>query len=197
MNILKEAFEASAKNDPILQEALNEVKLINITQEDIFDATRRAYSNSLGELTDDEIISYFALYDETEIARHVYNIKGFVLEQEVEQQLIEEGYKATLHETINHPDTDILIEGEHSAEYQIKATEDTSYINSTINESPEIEIITTSNIENTINDDVVYNTAVEDSALEELVTDAISPIPISIPGLLIRSALACFGFFSC
>lgn len=196
MNVLKDAFEDSAKNDSRIHEVLNEVKLINISQEDVFDATRRAYSDSLGELSNEEIISYFALYDEKEIARHVYNIKGFVLEQEVEQQLIEDGYKATLHENTNHPGTDIVIESESNIEYQIKATDNVGYINNTLNNAPATEIITTSNIENTIDDNMVHNTAIDDAALEELVSDSISPVPISITGILIRSVLASFGFLS-
>lgn len=197
LDILKDAFEKSAQNDLGIKEVLQEVKLINISQEDVFDATRRAYSNTLGDLSNEEIISYFALYDETEITRHVYNIKGFLLEQEVEQQLIEHGFKAALHDNTNHPDTDIVVETSSVAEYQIKATDDTGYINETLNNSPEIEIITTANISNTANDNAIYNTGLEDSALEELVTDAISPIPVSVSGFLVRAVLVCFGFLSC
>lgn len=171
---IKEAFEASAETNSGIKEILNEVKLINISKEDVFDATRRAYIDTLGELTDSEIIEYFALYDQEGIARHVYNIKGYVLEQEVEQQLISEGYNASLYETINHPNTDITVGNGEIIEYQIKATD----------------------IENTTNDAMVHNTGIKDEALEELVSDAISPFPISIPGLLVRSALAAFGIFS-
>lgn len=197
MDILKEAFEKSAITDEGIKNALEEVKLINITKEDVFDATRRAYSNTLGELSNDEIVSFFALHNEEEIAKHVYNIKGFLLEEEVEQQLLEQGFKASLHEMTNHPYTDITVENNgYDVEYQIKATDDVSYINKTFEKSTDIEIITTSNIKNTTNDEMIHNTDIEDSALEELVSDAISPIPVSIPGLLVRSVLACFGFFS-
>lgn len=195
MNILKEAFEKSAQTDNGIQEALQEVKLLNISKEDVFDATRRAYSDKFGELSNDEIVSFFALHTEDELAKHVYNIKGYLLEQEVEQQLIEAGFQVSLHEVINHPESDIIVEIEdNTIEYQIKMTSDEGYINSTLDKTPEIGIITTADIDNSGQEEMILKTAVEDEAIEEFVSDAISPVPISITGLLIRSAFAAFGF---
>ena len=155
-----------------------------VTEEDVFDAVRRGY-NDLEDASGDEIKEYFSEISEENASGHVSHIKGILFEQEYVEKLAIEGVEAKVFEATNHPITDISIidNGEVVSEFQLKATESVSYINATLEENPDIVIVTTSEVAEILDSDMVINSGIEESILEEAVLDVVNPVsPISIIG---------------
>ena len=72
---------------------------------------------------------------------------------------------------------------------QLKATESADYVQVTLNEYPDIEIVTTSDVANELSNDLVIDSGIEEAVLEEAVLDIVNPLsPFSVIGWL-------FGFF--
>ncbi|GEM_PF-2260105 len=122
----------------ITVEELNEVldkSDMHITQEEVFEAVRRGYSN-LENASDREIVAYFADIDEVEFAGHLSHIKGIAFEQELARAT-----DGVLHEETNYEGTDLIIEGK---EYSVK----TGVSNQATNEDLEegLKVIATSEI---------------------------------------------------
>ena len=157
-----------------------------VTEEDVFEAIRRGY-NQFEDASGSEIKDYFSGIDEESVSGHVSNIKGILFEQEYVEQLKLEGIEAKIFEATNHPITDIaIIENDEVVnEVQLKATESVSYINTTLEENPEIVIVATSEVAEIIDSDMVINSGIEESILEEAVLDVVNPVsPISVIGWL-------------
>ena len=76
-------------------------------------------------------------------------------------------------------------------ELQLKATDSSSYINATLEEHPDIEIVATTEVASGFDADLVTDSGIEDAALEQAVTDTlfdevVNPIsPISVIGWLV------------
>lgn len=174
------------------KEALQDIKNTMIEQNEVFEAVRRGYSD-LEFASDDEILAHFSLASPAELQGHVSNIKGILFEQEVQDKLYEEGIDSKLFDETNHPDTDmqILENGSVIEEFQLKATDSVSYVNGTLAENPQIDIIATSEVANAINSEDVIDSGISDAALEEVVVETISPV--SVPGLVISGIGLLFG----
>ncbi len=89
----------------------------------------------------------------------------------------------------NHPDVDIQIlsDNEVLQELQLKATESTSYINQTLAENPEVQIIATSEVASKMATEEVIDSEISNAVLEEAVVETLSPV--STTGLLVSGAL--------
>lgn len=141
----------------------------------VFDSVRRGY-NTLEQASNDEIVSYFESVEPDAMIGHVNNIKGILFEQEYVNHLAEQGIKAEVFELTNHPGVDITLfeNGEAVTELQMKATDSVSYINTTLNENPDIVIVTTSEVASNFNTDMVIDSGIENAALESSVIEAIA-----------------------
>ncbi|EGR4110584.1 hypothetical protein DDN58_15965 [Vibrio cholerae] len=146
-----------------------------IAQSSVFDAVRRGY-NELELASNDEILDYFADVNPDAMSGHISNIKGIVFEQEVVSALNEQGMDAMLFEATNHPISDIALmsDGDIAAEVQLKATDSVSYINQTLAENPDIPIIVTSEVADSFDSSIVIDSGIENAALSDAVSEALS-----------------------
>ena len=154
-----------------------------IESEEVFAAVRRGYTE-FADATPDEIRSYFSDLEQTELVGHISNIKGILFEQEVVDALNDQGYSAAVFEATNHPATDIKLmdDEEVIAELQLKATDSAAYISNTLEEHPDIPIITTHEVAQKFDDvSMVYDSGLDNSVLTDAVqstlvgaTDSIS-----------------------
>ena len=162
-----------------------------ISPDDVFESVRRGYTE-LEAQSNEDITTYFASIDEESITGHLNHIKGILFEQEYVELLEAQGMVAKVFEATNHPVTDIAIfEGDEIiSEIQLKATDSISYVNATISEHPNIEIVTTSEVASQFDPSVVTDSGIEGDALEQAVNDtlfdeAVNPVsPISVIGWL-------------
>jgi hypothetical protein len=164
------------------KDGLQDIKNTLIEQNEVFDAVRRGYSD-LEFASEGEILTHFSLSSPSELQGHVSNIKGILFEQEVQDKLLQEGIDSKLFEATNHPDSDLQIfdNGFLAEEFQLKATDSTSYVNAALAENPSIDIIATSEVANAINSEDVINSGISETVLEETVLEVISPIsPIGL-----------------
>lgn len=156
-----------------------------INSGDVYEAVRRGY-NELELASNSEISDYFSEIDPGSIGGHVSHIKGILFEQEYVEQLATQGIHAQIFEATNHPATDIAIfddGGDVINELQLKATESASYIHSTLEEYPDIEIVATTEVASELGSDMVIDSGIEEAVLEEAVLDVVNPVsPISIIG---------------
>ena len=158
-----------------------------IDSSEVFDSIRRGY-NELDDASNEDIIEYFQNVDTDSISGHVSNIKGILFEQEYVEQLASEGIHAEIFEATNHPVVDISIieDGIVVNELQLKATESVSYINSTLAEHPAVEIVATTEVASQMNSDMVIDSGISESALENTILeslDVVNPVsPLSIFG---------------
>ena len=163
-----------------------------IAPSEVFEAVQRGY-NELETASNAEIIDYFSSIDDEAVAGHVSHIKGILFEQEYLDLLEVQGIEAQVFEATNHPVTDIAImDGDDVVhELQLKATDSSSYIDATLEEHPDIEIVATTEVASGFDADLVTDSGIEDAALEQAVTDTmfdevVNPIsPISVIGWLI------------
>ncbi|MAR01285.1 MAG: hypothetical protein CMI00_12210 [Oceanospirillaceae bacterium] len=163
-----------------------------IAPSEVFEAVQRGY-NELETASNAEIIDYFSSIDDEAVAGHVSHIKGILFEQEYLDLLDVQGIEAQVFEATNHPVTDIAImDGDEIVhELQLKATDSSSYINATLEEHPDIEIVATTEVASGFDADLVTDSGIEDAALEQAVTDTlfdevVNPIsPISVIGWLV------------
>ncbi|ABZ76321.1 hypothetical protein Shal_1755 [Shewanella halifaxensis HAW-EB4] len=141
----------------------------------VFDAVRRGYSEFEGA-SNSEIIAYFDTVEPDVISGHINNIKGIVFEQEVVAALNEQSLDAMMFEATNHAVTDIAImsDGDIAAEMQLKATDSVSYINQTLAEHPDISIIVTSEVANSIDSTMVIDSGIRNADLNQSVTETIA-----------------------
>jgi len=171
------------------KDKLAEIKNSLIEQEEVFEAIRRGYSE-LNNASNDEILDYFKVASFDELKGHISNIKGILFEQEVQDKLTQNRVENFLFEKTNHPDSDMIINGE---EVQLKATENTSYINQALSENPDIAVVATSEVASSIDNENVIDSGISDAILEEAVIETISPI--SKTGLLLGGIGLFFGLF--
>lgn len=144
-------------------------------QADSFEAVRRGYTD-LQEATPVEILNYFSTIEPAAEAGHVANIKGILFEQAVVEELRNGGLESALFEETNHPASDLFImeDGEEIAEFQLKATDSASYIASTLEENPDIPIITTSEVAAQLDgNDMVIDSGILNSDLTATVSSTI------------------------
>ena len=165
-----------------------------IRNDEVFEAIRRGYTD-LKYSNDEDIISYFKNLDEDSITGHINNIKGILFEQEYIDKLTDEGVNASIFEATNHPITDIKIYDENNGEIineiQLKATDSVSYINETLNENPDIQIVATTEVAQLMNNDMVIDSGISNDALEEIIIDTI--LPFGTTALLLGGIGLLFG----
>lgn len=173
------------------KEGLSEIKNTLIEREEVFEAVRRGYSG-LENASNDDILYYFDLASPEELKGHVSNIKGIVFEKEVQDKLAENGIDSKIFEDTNHPSTDLqILEGNTVIhEVQLKATESSSYINQTLSDNPDVLIVATSEVAIEMQKEEVINSGISETILEEAVVEAISPVPFSVGGLVLKVGLA-------
>jgi hypothetical protein len=145
----------------------------------VFEAVRRGYTE-LGNADPTEIQNYFDSVDPASVSGHVSNIKGILFEEEVVRALNEQGLSASLFDATNHPASDIGIydSDELIGEIQLKATDSADYIRETLENNPDIPIVTTSEVaENTdldVIDSGISNEDLTEAVEETLFTSALS-----------------------
>ena len=154
---------------------------MKIVDQDVFEAVRRGYG-ALTEVSDDDIVDYFASVDPDSTLGHMSNIKGILFEQEYVEALEIQGIEAAMLEATNHPLTDIMIFGglDGISEIQLKATDSVSYVTAAMAEDPEIVFAVTSEIAAELGDGLVIDAGIENAALElavgeTLFNDTINP----------------------
>lgn len=143
----------------------------------VFEAIQRGYSDFKNS-SQEEILEYFKTLSDESLEGHVNNIKGILFEQEYVNKMEEQGIEASLFQHTNHPDSDILIDGQ---EFQLKATDCKSYISSTLEQNPDIPIIATTEVANLINNDTVIDSGISNTVLEESIAEAVLGTSIGIP----------------
>ena len=166
-----------------------------IEPNEVFDSIRRGYTD-LNTASNEEIFDYFQDIDESSMQGHINNIKGILFEHEYVQSLEEMGTHASIFEATNHPVTDISIfddNGDIINELQLKATDSIGYINETLIENPDITIVATSEVANSISSDMVIDSGIENAILEDSVIEALSPIPITKTGFAFAGLGLLFG----
>ena len=154
------------------KDSLADIKNTIIEQEEVFDAIRRGYSE-LENASSLEILAYFDSSSTDELRGHVSNIKGILFEQEVQDKFSQMGIYSEIFESTNHPVTDMIVKEE---EFQLKATESKGYINETLSENPNVEILATSEVANSLNNENVIDSGINDTFIEEVVFETISPV---------------------
>jgi len=158
----------------------------------VFDSVRRGY-NDLSESSNDDIVAYFDDIDPDAMVGHISNIKGILFEQLYVDQLAGQGIHAEVFEATNHPVVDIAVFDDTGAveELQLKATDSVAYINDTLEEHPDVAIVATSEVANSMSSDMVIDSGIENSVVEgavvdSLADDVVNPIsPVSVLGWLI------------
>lgn len=140
----------------------------------VFDSVRRGY-NELETSSNSEILNYFDGIEPDAMVGHISNIKGIVFEHEIVNALNEQGLDAMMFEATNHPISDIALmsDGDIAAEMQLKATDSVSYINETLAQHSDIPIITTSEVADGIDSVMVIDSGLDNSALNDVVTETL------------------------
>jgi hypothetical protein len=149
-----------------------------INSSEVFDSIRRGYTD-LQDGTSEDIINYFENIDQSSLDGHINNIKGILFEQEYIDKLEEEGIKAEVFEETNHPITDIKIYDEDEniiEELQLKATDSDSYIKDTLEEHPDIPIVATTEVAQSMESDMVIDSGISNAILEESIIETLSPV---------------------
>lgn len=166
----------------------------------IFDSVRRGYSE-LESAGNQQIIDYFADLSPDAMAGHISNIKGIAFEQDVVRRLAQGGIDASVFEATNYPVVDIAIwnDGDIAMEAQIKATDNVSYINATLDAHPDVPIIATSEVANAVEDPNVIDgylsnedlTLAVESALSgaEVLSSAVDVSPDAIADSVLETAI--------
>lgn len=136
----------------------------------VFEAVRRGY-NELESASNQEILAYFDAVSPDAMIGHINNIKGIAFEQEVASRLAEYGLTVELFESTNHPvvDISILTDSDIAIEAQLKATDSASYINATLEATPETPIIATSEVAVALEQPMVINSGIGNEQLTHLV----------------------------
>lgn len=145
-----------------------------LSNSSVFDAVRRGY-NELELASNDEILDYFADINPDAMSGHISNIKGIAFEQEVVAALNEQGMDAMLFEATNHPVSDIALmsDGDIAAEVQLKATNSVAYINDTLAENPDVPIIVTSEVADSLDSTMVIDSGIDNAALVDAVSETL------------------------
>ena len=156
---------------------------------DVFESVRRGYSE-LESRTESEILDYFSGIDIEEQMGHVNNIKGILFEKVYVDKLAVNDIEAQVFEATNHPVTDIAVldDGIVINELQLKATDSVGYINATLEQNPEIEIVATTEVASVMDSEMVIDSEITNSSLEDSVTDTLfsdSINPVSPLGWLL------------
>ena len=114
-------------------------------------AALRRMKNDLSDASPDEIQTYLSSLSDEQIPGVVSNVKGIVHEMEfVKLENEDNDYiYASMFDQTNHPDTDILFIDSKTGdtwEAQLKATDNTAYVNDWIDSHPDGEILVTTEI---------------------------------------------------
>jgi len=160
-----------------------------IQDHEVFEAVRRGYSE-LELASNSDILDYFSSLEVDSVTGHINHVKGILFEQEYIDALAEKGIEAEIFEVTNHPGTDIqLLDGSPDVtEFQLKATDSVSYINTAMTENPETAFVVTSEVAANFEPGLVIDSEIENSSLEEAVSETLleevtNPVsPLSVVG---------------
>lgn len=189
---LKECRSREVKTDRFLQYSMwggafgMSASLINelYDSHQVYDALRNVNGN-FEHMSDLDIWWECLWMPSEELAGLINLTKGAYFEQMVAEQ-----YSGQLHEYFNTPDTDIIIDG---IEYQIKATDSISYINSV---NADIPIIATSEVSERMDliDSGISNIDITQDTINALGGSVVDIGDVAFDGLL--SSCGCLGFFA-
>jgi DNA-binding NarL/FixJ family response regulator len=145
-----------------------------INSDSVFDAVRRGY-NELGEASNADIENYFAEINPEAMVGHISNIKGILFELQYVEKLDAVGIHAEVFEAANHPAVDIAIfeGGEVVKELQLKATESVAYVNTTLEQYPDIPIVVTTEVASHFESELIIDSGIEEALLESVVTETL------------------------
>ena len=158
-----------------------------INPDDVFESVRRGYSE-LSQASNSEIENYFADVNPEAMVGHISNIKGILFEQQYVERLEAAGVHAEVFEATNHPVVDIAVfdNGEVVNELQLKATDSVAYIDTTLEEYPDIPIVATTEVASHFENELVIDSGIEEALLESAITetlvdDVVNPFsPLSV-----------------
>lgn len=141
---------------------------------DVYDAVRRGYSE-FQNASGTDIENYFANIDTDAVVGHSANIKGILFEQQVVDALEQQGVAAQMFTATNHPATDIYIDDGWlgTTEFQLKATDSTSYIQATLEQYDSIPIIATHEVAAQMQNDLVIDAGITNEALNQVVYETL------------------------
>lgn len=145
-----------------------------IASNDVFEAVRRGYTE-FHTSSSTEIEKYFANIDPDAIVGHASNIKGILFEQQVIDALHQDAVSAEMFSATNHPATDIYIDDGllGTTEFQLKATDSTSYIQATLEQYDSIPIIATHEVAAQMQNDLVIDSGIANEALNHVVYETL------------------------
>lgn len=139
----------------------------------IFEAVRRGYNN-LQDASDEEILNYFHDTEAEAITGHLSNIKGIVFEETYVEKLAEADIEAHLFEQTNHPLTDIFAyTDEGYQEFQLKATDNVSYINETLATLEDTPIVVTSEVAQHFDNELIIDSGISNDELTSAVASTL------------------------
>ncbi len=133
----------------VLVSIANSGKSLSFAEQDLMVLTAlRRSNNALANAPLEEVQQYLSNLDESQIVGLVSNVKGMLHEMEFVKIENEDGDSvfASIFQTTNHPDTDVMLVDQDSGEsweIQLKATDNTSYVQDWIDTHPDGEILVT------------------------------------------------------
>lgn len=160
---------------------LHSYAFINKIPEEVLRAYELAYPvKSQSESLEDIIENY----DDAELTGIVNGIKGKLFELRYVDYLndghIPDGYRAVLAENATNPGWDIAVfgaDGSIAEEIQLKATDSVSYVKAALERYPEINVVTTEEVYNSLAmkqlTDNLVNSGISNEELEQLVYEAL------------------------
>ena len=134
--------------------SINRSNNVELSEQDLAVLSALHRTNpALSNASTDEIRSYLQNLDDNQITGLVSNVKGVLHEMEFIRLENEDGDSvyASIFQSVNHPDTDVMLidrDTGDSWETQLKATDDTSYVQDWIDNHPDGEILVTDEIAN-------------------------------------------------
>jgi hypothetical protein len=142
-----------------------------IDSDSVFEAVKRGYS-ALNEASNCEIKKYFSEVNPEAMVGHISNIKGILFEQQYVRELETLGVYAEVFEATNYPAADIAIfeDGEVVNLLQLKATESVAYINTALENYPDIPIVVTTEVASKFENALIIDSGIEEALLESVVT---------------------------
>jgi len=133
----------------VLVTIANSGQSLSLAEQDLMVLTAlRRSNNTLSNAPLEEVQQYLSSLDEGQIVGLVSNVKGILHEMEFVKIENEDGDSvfASIFQISNHPDTDVMLVDQDSGEswdVQLKATDNTSYVQDWINTHPDGDILIT------------------------------------------------------
>jgi len=136
----------------VFSNLLNKHFVTNTPDEDLIIKSIKRASNSLENADLTELGDYLSSMDQEQLKGLANNIKGIYHELKYVESINmqENGFYAEVFEDTNHPGADVILKDSESNqiinEVQLKATDSSFYVTEHIKKYPDIEVITTSEV---------------------------------------------------